>query len=656
MYSIIERTIRLSRAAAIVVFATGATLLQAGGAIAQPTTLLQYRALAISPDGKRVATIDVLEAQDTAIPDAHGQLVIRDAHNGVVIARHDPCTKCSYAGLTWSPDGRMIAFIESDAAAGTAALMVTSANSTRILTTINGVASTPRWSPNGQQVALLAVTGAHKAIDAVEAGQAQVGEIGSADDEQRIGLVAIAGGEIRFVSPADTFVYEYDWTPDGRGFVATAARGNGDNNWWIAKLVAIDAAGGAVRVVAAPSFQMDAPRVSPDGKRVLFIGGLMSDFGAVGGDLFSVPFSGGVPFNLTAGAAATVTSLVWRGRNPVVTRLVGEQFEISRVALGAASAKLLPIWSGAVSGQAGDAFVAVAANGRGVASVISDFGHPPEINVSDMNGALRPITAENAGHPPLVRALSINWTSDGRAVQGWLLAPLTAPAGKSAMIVEIHGGPSSAATPGYVWSGLARSLLNHGYYIFRPNPRGSYGQGEAFTRANVRDFGGGDLRDIQGGIDAVLKIAPIDPERLGVYGHSYGGFMSMWTVTHSTRFKAAVAGAGIANWISYYGQNGIDQWMIPFFGASAYDDPDVYRADSPISSIKAAKTPTLIYVGERDVECPPAQSVEFWHGLKAMNVPTSLVIYEGAGHHLRKPDQIHDRETRIVEWFDRLLH
>ena len=98
----------------------------------------------------------------------------------------------------------------------------------------------------------------------------------------------------------------------------------------------------------------------------------------------------------------------------------------------------------------------------------------------------------------------------------------------------------------------------------------------------MRDFGGGDLRDILAGVDAVEKVAPVDDKRLGVFGHSYGGFMTMWTVTHTNRFKAAVAGAGIADWISYYGQNGIDQWMIPFFGASAYDDPAIYVKLSPI--------------------------------------------------------------------------
>ena len=223
------------------------------------------------------------------------------------------------------------------------------------------------------------------------------------------------------------------------------------------------------------------------------------------------------------------------------------------------------------------------------------------------------------------------------------------------MVVNVHGGPSSAVTARFGTSGYVYDLLKAGYYVFQPNPRGSFGQGEAFKASNRRDFGGGDLRDILAGVDAVEKIAPIDDKRLGVYGHSYGGYMTMWTVTHSQRFKAAVAGAGIANWISYYGQNGIDQWMVPFFGDTAYNDPAIYDQLSPIRSIKAAKTPTFIYVGERDVECPPAQSLEFWHGLKAMGVPTSLVIYADEGHGIRKAEHKTDLSNRIVGWFDKYL-
>src|SRR4029077_2845150 len=115
--------------------------------------------------------------------------------------------------------------------------------------------------------------------------------------------------------------------------------------------------------------------------------------------------------------------------------------------------------------------------------------------------------------------------------------------------------------------------------------------------------------------------------RLGLTGHSYGGFMTMWAVTQTQRFHAAVAGAGISNWQSYYGENGIDEWMLPYFGASVYDDPAAYARSSAINFIKSVRTPTFAYVGERDIECPASQTVEFWHALRALSVPTAVMIY-----------------------------
>ena len=131
--------------------------------------------------------------------------------------------------------------------------------------------------------------------------------------------------------------------------------------------------------------------------------------------------------------------------------------------------------------------------------------------------------------------------------------------------------------------------------------------------------------------------------------------MTMWTVTQTHRFQAAVAGAGIADWLSYYGENSIDEWMIPFFGASVYDDPAVYAKSSPINYIKQVKTPTLVIVGERDGECPAPQSFEFWHALKTLGVPTQLVIYPGEGHSFREPKNRVDVLRRAVSWFDRYL-
>ena len=144
-------------------------------------------------------------------------------------------------------------------------------------------------------------------------------------------------------------------------------------------------------------------------------------------------------------------------------------------------------------------------------------------------------------------------------------------------------------------------------------------------------------------------------KRMGIGGWSYGGFMTMWTVTQTNRFHAAVAGAGISNWQSYYGENSIDQWMIPYFGASVYDDPAVYAKSSPITYIKQVKTPTLIVVGERDGECPAPQSYEFWHALKTLGVKTEFVLYPGEGHGFRQPDHILDVLKRTVSWFNENL-
>jgi dipeptidyl aminopeptidase/acylaminoacyl peptidase len=240
-------------------------------------------------------------------------------------------------------------------------------------------------------------------------------------------------------------------------------------------------------------------------------------------------------------------------------------------------------------------------------------------------------------------------------VQGWLLLP-TVTNGKSPMLTVVHGGPASASVPSFIGPSLQRTLLKRGYALFYPNPRGSFGQGQRFAVANVRDFGYGDLRDILSGVDAALRTAPIDPEKLAIYGGSYGGFMTMWTVTQTQRFKAAIAAAGVSNWQSYYGENGIDEWMIPYFGHSVYEDPDVYARSSPINFIRNVKTPTFVYVGERDIECPPPQTQEFWHALKTFSVPTDIAIYPGEGHGLRDPKNIADVERRSVAWLDKYLN
>jgi dipeptidyl aminopeptidase/acylaminoacyl peptidase len=611
----------------------------------------KFEDLTVAPKGDLLAAVE--SSEDATV---HNLIVIRRVADGKVVRTIDPCAKCQYSDLRFGPGG-VLAFVSRDHAAGTAALDVDRAGTIRTVATIKGVANTLCFSPDGKRLAALVTLNAAKEVGATQAGVRQVGEIGENSDEQRIAVFdltgSVAADAVKPVSPAGRYIYEYDWTPDGRGFVVSDALGNGDNNWWVATIDAIDAATGAVRPIAQPKTQIRFPRVSPDGKTVAYIGGLMSDYGSVGGDIWMVPLAGGAPTNITPGYKATVTSLVWLADGLRATILSGPDASIVRFDPKKSGTVL---WSKQAGLMAGDAKVAFSADGRVAASVVQDFEHASAVYAGPVS-TLRQITHDNDALPALVSARSVSWTNGGHAIQGWLLTPAAGdPSARAPLIVNVHGGPASAWVPNYIAEGgITADLIKAGYYVFEPNPRGSYGQGEAFTAANKRDFGGGDLKDILAGVDAVEKIAPVDEDRLGLIGGSYGGFMAMWVNTQTNRFRGIVAGAGLSDWVSYYGINGIDQWMIPFFGASAYDDPKAYWDVSAIQFIKRAKTPTFIYVGERDIEVPPTQSIEYWHALKAMGVPTSLVIYPGEGHRLRDPANSADMRKRTVAWFDKYV-
>jgi acylaminoacyl-peptidase len=298
--------------------------------------------------------------------------------------------------------------------------------------------------------------------------------------------------------------------------------------------------------------------------------------------------------------------------------------------------------------------LSVARDGKTTAVIRDSFSQAPEVWTGPI-GAWRRVTSDNRGARPLWgEARSLHWKSDQFTVQGWLVFPTHYdPSRAYSMAVWVHGGPAYATTAGWTQRfGDATLLASQGYFVFYPNPRGSMGQGEAFTRANVKDLGYGDLRDILAGMDEIVRTLPVDSARIGLAGWSYGGFMTMWALTQTHRFRAAMAGAGLSNWQSYYGENGIDQWMIPYFGATVYDDPAVYAKSSAINYIKNVRTPTLIVVGDRDIECPPPQSYEYWHALSTLGVKTQFVIYENEGHEIWKPADQRDIMRRMTAWFD----
>ena len=619
-----------------------------------------YGDIALSPDGARIAWV-----QSTAASTSR-QIYIGGTSDNVPPT---PVKIPAAAGErtdfdpAWSPDSKTLAFFCSAGQKEQRQLWLVNADGVdpKKITNLKGYAARPHWSHDGKQIAFLYIEGAGGG-GPLMAAAATTGVVDTAIHNQRIAVLDIASSKLRQVSPENLHIYDYDWSPDDKSFVATTAPGPGDNNWWIAQIYTIEIAKGTATPIYKPSLQVAVPRWAPDGKSIAFIEGLMSDEGLHGGDLFTMTVNGRDVANRTANRKTSINSFFWKAPDRIlVIEYAGGGSAISDLSLTDNSDRT--IWKGPDGIHAFGNFpnFAVSKDGKFAAAVRGTYNSPPEVFTGPI-GEWHQLTNTNAGlQMNWGKAESIEWTNKGFNIQGWLVPPAKIETEiKYPMVVLIHGGPSGVTTSEWPASfGMARAIIAalsaRGYYVLLPNPRGSYGQGEDFTRANVKDFGGGDLRDILAGIDAAVKKYPIDGDRLGVTGWSYGGFMTMWTVTQTNRFRAAVAGAGITNWQSYYGQNLIDQWMIPFFGASVYDDPAVYEKSSPIRFIKNVKTPTLVIAGERDAECPSAQSYEFWHALKTLGVPTHLIVYPGEGHLFIKPAHQVDRMQQTVEWFDKYL-
>jgi acylaminoacyl-peptidase len=607
-----------------------------------------YEGLALSPDGRNLAWTQTTASQEQpklwvgAVGGTFAPLPLAEPHK-----ESDP---------SWSPGSKTLAFLSTAGDKDQSQLWTFTAGAApKKWTRLKGYAGRPRWSPDGKKIAFLYIEGGGGG-GPLYAAPVQTGVIDQEIRNQRIAVVDTVSGRMSMASPANLHIYDFDWSPDSMDFVTTAAPGPGDNNWWIAQLYVIR--DGSARSIYKPRWQLAIPRWSPDGSKVAFIEGIMSDEGFHGGDVMVMPAAGGAPENVTANRPTSSSALFWLANDRLlVTATSKGGSALSEISL--ASRKIATLWEGPEDLHAFGNFpnFDLSRDGSLSAAVRGNFNTPPEVAVGPV-GKWKTVTKNNASiRPSWGEAQNIEWTHQGFSLQGWLLPPANVePGRKYAMITLIHGGPSNAqrsAWPaGFALPGV---LAASGFYVFMPNPRGSYGQGEAFTQANIKDFGGGDLRDILSGVDAAIARFPIDPERLGVTGWSYGGYMTMWTVTQTARFKAAMAGAGIANWQSYYGQNLIDQWMIPFFGASVYDDPAVYAKSSPIEFIRKVKTPTLIIVGELDAECPAPQSYEFWHALRTLGVPTELVVYAGEGHRFMKPKNRVDYQDRTVAWFDKYL-
>ena len=632
--------------------------------------------VAVSPDGTRVAWIE--GGRDAGIRVAPIGDLSKAEPVEASAGEH-----CRENEMAWRPDSRALAFFAvcGDSRQEDLYISHLDGNAASRLTALTGYVNEPAFSPDGTKVAFLYVANATRPAGALAAMKPPAGVIGEEGIEiQRVAVAdaaASAPEAPQEITPANLHAFEFDWSPDSKSLAFIAAEPPGENNWWTAKLYT-QPLGGEAKAILAPTevtgplhnMQIALPRWRPDGKAIAFIGGLMSDQGSTGGDVWMISAEGGHLRDLTPERTSTPAWIHWDGDEHLyICETAGGNERLVRIRVGAGPTEAVGATIFDLPGSAGDGrfshSLSVTRNNSLFVFRASSFDRPMEIysiksstEATSFAGLVQLSHFNDGVVPAWGKSESVSWTNEGFRVQGWLLLPKDYdPHKKYPLVVMVHGGPAAAqesrwSTGGSI-SDMALSAL--GYFVLQANPRGSFGQGEAFVQANRKDFGYGDLRDILAGVDAVEAKYPIDNNRVGIAGWSYGGFMTMFAVTQTHRFRAAVAGAGISDWQSYYGENSIGQWMIPYFGASVYDDPQVYAKSSAITFIKRAKTPMLIVVGDRDGECPMPQSYEMWHALRDLHVPTQLVVYPAEGHGFVNPEHRRDVTERAVEWFDHYM-
>ena len=575
---------------------------------------------------------------------------------------------CNEKEPQWSPDQKEIAFLSDAQSDKQQQIFIANAStgklvSSKPLTNFSGYVSHLQWSPDGRWLSVLYVENASREPSPMAAENRTTGLIDSTINRnvQTLAIINRTTGEIIQVTPPKFYIFEYDWSPDSKSFAYLAAPPPGDDNWYIAKLYTQNISARDTILIYSPEMQIALPHWSPDGKRIAFIAGLMSDQGGVGGDIFTVAAEkNSSAKNCTPGRKSTPSWFAWQpDGNILFSEFIGGSVAISSLNTNTNATQTL--WHGDESMRAADeqsSFSVIYNKSTPTfAFVRTSWNALPEIWYGALSKLSQVTHLNDHVKKGFQRSENIEWMNEGFRVQGWLLFPNHYDSTKHyPMLVCPHGGPAWVISPTYSAPDFNATVYTQlGYFVFFPNARGSHGQGEAFTMANRRDWGFGDLRDINSGVDAVIKKFPIDDHRVGFMGWSYGGSLAMFAITQTNRYGAVVAGAAACDWFSYYGQNSIDKWMWSYFGVSPYDDPAVYAKVSPITYVKQAKTPILIVVGERDGEAPPPQSLQFWHALKELHVPTQLYIYADEGHSFEKFENIVDVAARTAEWFRKYL-
>ena len=584
----------------------------------------------------------------------------------------------------WSPDGMTIAFVSDRAASDEGKkrkpkniyVLSLAGGEARQLTTFDEDAGDISWSPDGRQLAFTLKDAKAKDADdddvrVYERLRYKTDEGFLMDGRRRhVWVVAVAGGEAKRLTDGDWDDAQPAWSPDSHQIAFVSNRTEDRERNTVADIWVAAVDGGAARRVTDETGSYGNPAWSADGATIACYGVAKAiGSSAKNVHLFTFPSKGGAGKDLTDGWDRTVGSTVMSDmRSHMQTLPPAWSADRSRVIFVGSDQGTANVYSVAAGG--GDVraetvgshqvvSLSLASDAKRFACVYSNATAPGDVAVGELGRAMRCLTDLNGDllskrHIATPERVEFKG-ADGWIIEGWLMKPRGFDAAKKwPLVLQVHGGPHGAYGHGFFHE--FQVLTGAGYAVLYTNPRGSHAYGEKFSTACVGDWGGKDYEDLMAGVDHALALGWIDPKRQYVTGGSYGGFMTNWIVGHTDRFRAAATARSISNNISAFGTSDIGWhfWEYEMGDASPWVNAQKMVERSPLYYVKNVKTPVLILHAERDLRCPIEQAEQFFVALRLHGVEAQFVRFPEDNHDLTrggKPRNRVEHCRRIVDWF-----
>jgi len=615
----------------------------------------------VSPDGKKVV-YTVSEAVMTADKSEYvTQIWIGD----VAAKQNTQLTfgEKSSSNPRWSPDGNWIAFLSNRKDnKNQLYLLSTNGGEAEPLTETKSSVSDFDWAPDGRSIAF---TMSDPKTEEEEKNDKGRNDFRWVDENLKMARLYVLNiqkdqngkREPRKLTEGNYSVDSFDWAPDSSRIAFTHTKTASANDWTTSDVSIVEIATNKITVLANTSAAEIGPTYSPDGNSIALLA--LEPRWTQSGVIQVIPASGGQPKNLAATYDAQPDIVGWTADSKRIYFIEAVGMVTQAYTVDVAANRIQEV------NRSQNVLIGVSLN-----RTATTFGYirqtpeaPGEVYVApaDTMAGTR-ITQVNADVklPAIGRTEVIQWKStDGKTIEGLLTYPVGFQVGhRVPLLLNVHGGPTGVFQQTFIGGRGVYPLATfaaRGYAILRVNPRGSSGYGAEFRRANTKDWGGGDYQDLMTGVDRVIEMGVADPDRLGVMGWSYGGFMTSWIVTQTKRFKAASAGAPVTNLMSFNGTADIPAFVPDYMGGQSWEAMDVYQKHSPMFNVKGITTPTMIQQGDADVRVPISQGYEFYNALKAQGVPTRMLVLPRQPHGPVEPKMQLAAMKSNLEWFDKYL-